>query len=694
MNQSLLYKLKSNFTFAAIFDYINDKSFMYKLLKYSNLCKKLNISKYDYYKVYFNSKELNLNNYLQLPSTENNLEKDLMKYKIEYVDFQKYVVCRFNEYELFLKGLVKKGELIDYRIDEKNININSQFFWALSEKDNFQLVFSILIPINTFKNNKIKNDYANIFKKMNESEFKYSSLKITCEGNEIDDLNNLNINFNLIKRLSICSILPSYITSIYTQYAIMPTTNYHNFNYCPLFEKLFSINNIQNNLVYLCLEIYKGGIVGDFPDLKLIKNLNNFIFLEELVLNGFQFKYEEPFELNLSNLKILHLICSKNISLANESYLKLRELNLTDGLILAKDSSPYYFPNLEKLIFNCAESNCYSFIYHLSDIYLIDFKKLKYLKYFQGYFKDFLELEYLSSLKTLFLLMIQSTREDEINAINKILSCKNLKDVSFQLMNAEFKDFQNIEGENNSVLNATIQFHLNKNNCIINNLLDKFLKLEKLNLILSGHGGKRPIDIEIEHNPNSKIREISLEMETDTISNIYGGEMYPAKPVILKIVFPLFENLIGIVVVLRSEIINLDQAFPFFNNNCKIIFKNLKYLIIENMSFPFNKVEYINNFAKNIDKFPNLKNLQFMTCVDDEFRIENYLKFIKKVLSIKLKILVILFRKNDPLTNKNDSLNNKNPSANEVEYSENELKIMFPNINYNNYNIIRIYKYS
>ena len=169
-----------------------------------NLCKRLNISKYDYYNVYFNNKVLNLDNYFHSPSTGNNLEKELIKYKIEYEDFQNYVVCKINEYEKFLKDKKKKGELIDYRIYEKNIDIQSKFFWTLVEKENFQLVFSILIPYNTFKNSEIKNDYANTFNKMNQSEFKYSSLKISCEGNEIDDLSNLNINFNQIKRLSIC----------------------------------------------------------------------------------------------------------------------------------------------------------------------------------------------------------------------------------------------------------------------------------------------------------------------------------------------------------------------------------------------------------------------------------------------------------------------------------------------------------
>ena len=602
MNQSPLNRLKSNFTFSTIFDYISDKDFKYKLLKYSNLCKKINISKYDYYKIYFRSKGLNLDNYLQLPSTQNNLEKDLIKYKIEYGDIQNYVACETNEYEKFIKDMHKKGELIEYRIHEKIIDIHSQFFWTLSEKDNFQLVFSILIPINIFKNSKLKNDYANTFKKMNQSEFKYSSLKITCEGNEIDNINNLNINFNLIKRLSICSVIPN----IFGQYVPLDTRVY-NYNYCHLFEKLFSINNIQNNLVYLCLEIYVGNVVGDFPDLKLIKNLSNFIFLEELVLNGFQFKKDESFELNLPNLKILYLTCCKNISLAKDSYSKLRQLNLIDSLILFKDSSPYYFPNLEKLLFSDAGSNCYSLIYYALDIFTIDFKKLKYLKYFQGYFKDFLELENSSLLETLILFKIHDQKEEEINLINKILSCKNLKTASFNLMNLEFKDIQEIEGENNTVSNLTIQFILNRNNCIINNLLEKFLNLEKLTIILSGIRGKRPIIIEIDHKPNSKFREICLELETDTIYNIYGEEMYPAKPAILKIICPLFENLIGFVIILRSEIINLDQAFPFFNQNCKIIFNSLKYLVIENMSFPYLKLEYINNFAKNIDKFPNLE---------------------------------------------------------------------------------------
>ena len=678
MNQSPLNRLKSNFTFSAIFDYISDKDFKYKLLKYSNLCKKLNISKNDYYKVYFNNKGLYLDNYLQIPSTENNLENDLIKYKIEYNDIQNYVVMKINEYEKFLKDIQNKGELIEYRIHEKNIDIHSQFFWTLFEKDNFQLVFSILIPINKLKCNEIKNDYANTFKIMNQSEFKYSSLKIICEGNEIDNINNLNINFNMIKRLSICSELPN----IYDQYAPLDYSIF-NYNYCHLFEKLFSINNIQNNLVYLCLEIYIGrNTIGDFPNLNLIKNLNNFIFLEELILNGFIFR-NEAFELNLPNLKILFLKNCKKISLAKDSVLKLRQLYLTESLIWIKNASPYYFPNLEKLI-----SIYYNTLDYELDIYSIDFKKLKYLKYLQGNYKDFLELENISSLEELFLSKFYGTKEEEINLINKILSCKNLKTVSFNLMDLlEFNDIQLIEGENNTVSNLLIGFNLNRNNCIINNLLDKFLNLEKLTLILSGNGGKRPIIIEIEHKQNSKIREICLELMTDTIYNINGSEMYPAKPVIFKIIYPLFENLIRIDIILRSEVINLDEAFPFFNNNCRTIFNSLKYLIIENMSFPFLKVEYINNFSKNIDKFPNLEEIQFMTCVDDEFRIENYFQFIRKILSIKLKVLVILFRKNE-------SSGDKNTSAKEVEYSENELKILFPNINYNNYKIIHIYKYN
>ena len=87
---------------------------------------------------------------------------------------------------------------------------------------------------------KLKDDYKKLFDKLNNLKAKYSSIFYDLKDiNKINYLKEININFNKIKKLA--------IENDYENKDDNCTKNkFNNF-----FENLFSLNNIENNLIYL-----------------------------------------------------------------------------------------------------------------------------------------------------------------------------------------------------------------------------------------------------------------------------------------------------------------------------------------------------------------------------------------------------------------------------------------------------------
>jgi len=75
--------------------------------------------------------------------------------------------------------------------------------------------------------------------------------------------------------------------------------------------------------------------------------------------------------------------------------------------------------------------------------------------------------------------------------------------------------------------------------------------------------------------------------------------------------------------------------FPIFKNNCKIIFKSLKYFTFIAPDCYRMDLEVLNNIYNNIDNMPNLKSF-ILKCYQKNITEDFLIKFIKKILPMKL----------------------------------------------------------
>ena len=146
-------------------------------------------------------------------------------------------------------------------------------------------------------------------------------------------LKKLKLNLNQVKKLI-----------IKREYGI---TDFENNNQThPVIEDIFFFKNILNDLVYLQLSDCGNLINKNY----LAQNINNFMSLKYLYLNGFDFDF---LKLELDNLIILELGSCKNIAFKENIFLNLKSLNLSfSSFSLIKSSNLSKFPELEKLQLN------------------------------------------------------------------------------------------------------------------------------------------------------------------------------------------------------------------------------------------------------------------------------------------------------------------------------------------------------
>ena len=225
------------------------------------------------------------------------MEKDLSNIKLERKDFDKIVFNYFNG--------VKEGEEVDEDSLIK-LDIYSPFFDIISGSGFKQFnYFGIPISIIVMNKFNLKNDYISVFEKMNNSNIKYNSLYIYYKDIEdINDLNELKINFNNIKILNI---------SIYddededededsNEDNKEKESKENNVKKYDCLKKFFSFNNFEVNLVYLDLTLPKKG------NIKLESNLfNNVNFQSLRDLRLIRFKFRTNFEIKINNLEKLFL---------------------------------------------------------------------------------------------------------------------------------------------------------------------------------------------------------------------------------------------------------------------------------------------------------------------------------------------------------------------------------------------------
>jgi len=280
--KSFLNYLKSNYTFDEITSYIEDKNFKFKLLNYSKeLKQKFNIKKNDY-----------INKYLDYLINEN--DKDTLFLSSLYdCDCKKYSEYQKTVKKYTQKYNIKKNVLEEYILylienrikmetsDEIKIDINSPFLNYYIKQFLQKLCFKI--NIYTIHNHNLNNDTTNIFKKLNELNINYKSLKFCLdeineeENNFFKKIFSLNINF--IKFFKSLNIKYDTIEKLTCHYFNPPKKlKYPNF-----YNSLLSSFQNKNNLIYLNLLMDSKcnnniDIINEFKSLK-------YLYLQGLILH-------------------------------------------------------------------------------------------------------------------------------------------------------------------------------------------------------------------------------------------------------------------------------------------------------------------------------------------------------------------------------------------------------------------------
>lgn len=640
MESCILLKLKSKYTFEQIFSYIFHKQKL-KLIVYSKLLqKKLGICLINFQEQYFIN--LNVDKYLStydfctdnLISDKNilnkNLDVDLIKYKDKLnINIIKSILLRILN--ISDEYLIKQG---DYKI----IDIYSPFFDFLSGLDLFGKYLALRMPIKLIQEQKMSQDYISTFNKLNNDDLNYPGLIFDLDNdNQISKISKYNINFNKLKRLEICSI--------------------NSINCDKLFNIIFS--NGLKNLMILEIKLNEKAQIKS----NIFENLNNSIFIQRLKLENLEF--DIIYTINIKNLKYLYLDGCKNISLTrNENLEKLKIINTH----LSESKSVCKFPNIKY----CRFSNITK---EQNFCPIIDFSSSKNLEYLEGNMEDFINLE--NTLLTNAKLQISDNQKIAIESLIKIKTLKiiNLELFLFYFNHEELKEIKediintSANELNLKLLNTAAFLPNNNNKCLINEFQKRFINVSKIvieNIIkrVGAFYKRGETNIEIEENTNCNITDFSLTVQQMTIPFI-------------KFNCCKFENLINLSLSFSIIIDNLENSFPIFNDKCKIIFKSLKSFYLMCNSTKNYEFNIINNLYNNMECMPTLTKFEliFQVKVEEKF----HQNFICKLLSMDLdylnfKVSQVLYYSND-------------------YYSKDELKQLFPNIDYNKYKKIQIYKY-
>ena len=668
MDKNLL-NVSSRYIIDGIFNYIGNPILKLKLFSYSKFYQKeFNLKLGDYIKVFSIIKECkkylccfeeigDFHNKFYLVPYGNYpkdgliklLEDDLKyKYKCDLLFFTQII---FGYFKNFTDYKYKKPILID---------IFSPLFDSLSQLKNFDKIFTIPIAINRemriIEGNTTKiggneckinllNDYISIFDRLNKSNIKYS----------------ISIGFH----------------DLYREF-------YHD---GLQFWKNFKINISNASSLYL---FDYNNYVNDFDDNYIMPESGTQVFLENLSL----FNY-----IKFSNLKYLKIDI---IFLPNEEANQQKLLNFPE--VEECDLVEYRFKDrLEKIEtgnFFCGDVKS-GYLYYgynndksienLEYNKIFDFSKINNIKILTIDLIDFIHLNAISLEKVNIYSTREIGKEAEIKMLEKLISLKTLKDITFSLKNIEDNEILQINGENNSVIN--LKLYIFKENFEIYNLQKKFPNLINLSISnlykVGNYYGDQVCKFcgldKIDLNTNNKVEGIIIKEEPKCNINKLFLNIGDNSNVKLNI---SFENLIEIKLI---GLINLNNL-PIFKKDCNIKFNSLvhfeckvssiEYLacyeeyyenLYNQQKYPsysyYYKKEmkyFLNNIYNNIDCMPNLKVFIYIFPSSVEENI--YINLIKSLLSRKLdKIILNLY----------SHINNINILR---KYNLNELKAFYPNI--------------
>ena len=334
--------------------------------------KKFNLEFFDYKKIFFDKIGINFNEYLtccSYNSLSGSFNKDYNKIKFKKnlgkygKNIEQYIIYFYKKLGNNIKELSNLKKISKGNEFEIQIDIYSPLFEMLSKEDLFGEIFSIPVSINLIEQYKLLGDFISAFAELDNNNSNYSSIQLFIKNEaDLSYFEKLKIKLNQIKRLTIKQDYTSLIK-----------------NYDIFFKKLFSFENLQNNLKYLIIDILP------FKKYKLnsllFNGINNLKSLEYLKLSKLAFN--SSFILNLNNLKELILFECNNIMFNKDIGMNLKKLYLKCLIIIPE--KPILFPNLEQCKLENENQKDYNS--------LIEFSSLKKLKYFEGYYNDFLHLE-------------------------------------------------------------------------------------------------------------------------------------------------------------------------------------------------------------------------------------------------------------------------------------------------------------
>ena len=170
-----------------------------------------------------------------------------------------------------------------------------------------------------------------------------------------------------------------------------------------------------------------------------------------------------------------------------------------------------------------------------------------------------------------------------------------------------------------------------------------------------------PIKIEIKEDKNCKITNFTIK------SCIKKNIKFKCAP---------YSNLVNVNFKNWDEILNLNEMFPLFNENCEIKFSSLKKFKIFN---PYNiSLEILKNLYNNLDNLPIIEDIH-IECYSNFYIDEDFHeKFIKKLLSLKLVKLTFIIKHNH--------------FFGEDQYDNKELEVIYPDIEFDKYDELVITK--
>ena len=380
-------------------------------------------------------------------------------------------------------------------------------------------------------------------------------------------------------------------------------------------NNLFSLDDIGKNLLHLKINYNPINKV----DINILKNLNNFKLLEELNLSGFN--SSENIILNLKNLKIINFKNCLNFIFEEDSLLNLEKLDL--GMCLIHQSKSLL--KLHKFIECKLENNNYKIKYNL----IFDFKGMKNLKILYSDVPDFINLDKPNLEILKFRGFPNASFELEREMLEKIISIKTLKEIHFWLINLDVDVISTINGQNNSVKILSIIQYNDKYNCNLYNLLQKFPNLTEISIksqkyFRNYNDYKSQSQIKIVENNETKIKKISIIEQSEKNIKIYCKSYKDVEYIYLNF---------------YHEFNDLENCFPIFNNENKIIFESLKSFYFD---YEDNYLD-LNTFYNNINNMPNLQNFSIRGRLASNTTKSLYEEFIMKLLDLKLKEINIEF---------------------------------------------------